>query len=143
MSRPRLPESLRRFVERHTTREAAGLWKSDPKGQHSPYGSYWYRAVAGILLSGRVQAKNDGTPNMTDVNRVGKEANFNQYLTERIGTFLVASDVVRSDRQLKTAGHTGSGFPAADHNDPINAVKRKVLIADHQLAGGTVDDLAD
>jgi len=99
MSRPRLPESLRRFVERHTTREAAGLWKSDPKEQHSPYGSYWYRAVAGILLSGRVQAKHDGTPNMTDVNRVGKEANFNQYLTERIGTFLVASDVVRSDRQ--------------------------------------------
>lgn len=99
MSRPRLPESLRRFVERHTTREAAGLWKSDPKEQHSPYGSYWYRAVAGILLSGRGQAKHDGTPNMTDVNRIGKEANFNPYLTERIGTFLVASDVVRSDRQ--------------------------------------------
>ena len=36
---------------------------------------------------------------MTDVNRVGKEANFNQYLTERVGTFLVASDVVRFDRQ--------------------------------------------
>ena len=99
MSRPRLPESLRRFVERHTTRAAADLWKSDPKEQRSPYGSYWYRAVACILLSGRVQAKHDGTPNMTDVNRVGKEANFNQYLTERVGTFLVASDVVRSDRQ--------------------------------------------
>jgi hypothetical protein len=99
MSRPRLPESLRRFVERHTTREAADLWKSEPKEQRSPYGSYWYRSVACILLSGRIQARHNGTPNMTDVNRVGKEANFNQYLTERIGTFLVASDVIRFDSQ--------------------------------------------
>ena len=68
------------------------------KEQRSPYGSYWYRAVACILLSGRVQAKHDGAPNMTDVNRVGKEANFNQYLTERVGKFLVAvgRDPVRS-----------------------------------------------
>ena len=98
MSKPRLPESLRRFVERQTTMPVADLWEGDPKEQHSPYGSYWYRAVACILLSGRVQAKHDGTPNMTDVNRVGKEANFNQYLTERVGTFLVAigRDPVRS-----------------------------------------------
>jgi hypothetical protein len=64
-----------------------------------PYGSYWYRAVACILLSGRVQAKQDGTPNMTDVKRVGMEANFNQYLTERIGKFLVATGVIQFDRQ--------------------------------------------
>src|SRR5260370_18647932 len=36
---------------------------------------------------------------MTDVNRVGKEANFNQYLTERIGKFLVAMGVIQFDRQ--------------------------------------------
>ena len=70
----------------------------------SPSGSYWYRAVACILLSGRVQARRDGTPNMTDVNRVGKEANFNPYLTERVGTLLVASDVVRFDRQGRYDG---------------------------------------
>src|SRR4029077_19628790 len=52
-----------------------------------------------ILLSGRIQATNDGKPNMTDVNRIGKEANFNPYLIERIGTFLVAMDVIRFDRQ--------------------------------------------
>ena len=75
------------------------LWEGDRDQDRSPYGRYWYRAVACLLLSGRVQAKHDGTPNMTDVNRLGKEANFNQYLTERIGTFLVASDVVRFDRQ--------------------------------------------
>jgi hypothetical protein len=75
------------------------LWIGDPKGQRSHYGSYWYRAVACILLSGRVRAKGDGAPNMTDVNRVGKEANFNQPLTERIGKLLVALGAVRRDRQ--------------------------------------------
>lgn len=99
MAQRRLPESLRRFVDRQTTRPITDLGNGDPKEQRSPYGSYWYRAVACILLSGRVQAKRDGAPNMTDVNRVGKEANFNQYLTERVGTFLVAADVVRFDRQ--------------------------------------------
>src|SRR4051795_3911911 len=97
MSRPRLPESLRRFVARQTTRAVTDLWDGDRKEQHSPYGSCWYRAVACILLSGRVQAKHDGVPNMTDVNRVGKEANFNQYLTERVGKFLVALEAVRFD----------------------------------------------
>ena len=77
----------------------ADLWDGDHKEQRSPYGNCWHRAVACILLSGRVQAKHDGTPNMTDVNRVGKEANFNQYLIERVGKFLVASDVIRFDRQ--------------------------------------------
>src|SRR4051812_32407135 len=80
-----LPASLREFVERQTTIPIADVWDGDPKEERSPYGSYWYRAVACILLSGRVQARSDRTPNMTDVNRVGKEANFNQYLTERIG----------------------------------------------------------
>jgi hypothetical protein len=99
MSRPRLPESLRRFVARQTTRAVTDLWDGGRQEQRAPYGSYWYRAVACVLLSGRVQAKHDGTPNMTDVNRVGKEANFNQYLTERVGTFLVAADVLRFDLQ--------------------------------------------
>ena len=99
MSKSPLPESLGRFVARQTTGPVADLWDGAREERHSPCGSYWYRAVACILLSGRVHAKNDGAPNMTDVNRVGKEANFNQYLTERVGTFLVASDVVRFDRQ--------------------------------------------
>ena len=34
---------------------------------------------------------------MTDVNRFGKEANFNQYLFERVGKLLVAMDVVREE----------------------------------------------
>jgi hypothetical protein len=99
MSKSPLPASLRQFVEQQTTLPVTDLWDGDPKESPSPYGSHWYRAVACILLSGRVQAKFDGTPNMTDVNRVGKEANFNQYLTQRIGTFLVALDVIRFDRR--------------------------------------------
>ena len=99
MSKTPLPASLRQFVERQTTMPVTDLWKGDRKEERSPYGSYWYRAVACILLSGRVQAKFDGTPNMTDVNRVGKEANFNQYLTERIATWLVAMGVIQFDRQ--------------------------------------------
>ena len=62
MGKKRLPESLRRFVERQTTMPVTDIWKSDPKEQRSPYGSYWYRAVACMLLSGRVQPKADGTP---------------------------------------------------------------------------------
>jgi len=99
MGKSRLPESLRRFVERQTTMPVADLWDGGREEPHSPYGSYWYRTVACVLLSGRVQAKHDGTPNMTDVNRIGKEANFNQYLSEQVGTFLVAADVIRYDRQ--------------------------------------------
>jgi hypothetical protein len=115
MGKSRLPESLRQFVERQTTMPVTNLWKDDPKERSSPYGSYWYRAVACVFLSGRVQAKHDGTPNMTDVNRVGKEANFNQYLTERVGTFLVASDVVRFDRQGRyEAGPNLAAFWAHD-----------------------------
>jgi hypothetical protein len=115
MGKSRLPESLRQFVERQTTMPVTNLWKGDPKERSSPYGSYWFRAVACVLLSGRVQAKHDGTPNMTDVNRVGKEANFNQYLTERVGTFLVASDVVRFDRQGRyEAGPNLAAFWAHD-----------------------------
>jgi hypothetical protein len=97
MGQSRLPESLWQFVERQTTRPVTALREGDRKEERSPYGRYWYRAVACLLLSGRVQAKHDGTPNMTDVKRLGKEANFNQYLTQRIGTLLVAMGVIQFD----------------------------------------------
>ena len=99
MGKKRLLESLQRFVARQTTMPVTDLGNGDAMEQRSPYGSYWYRAVACILLSGRVQAKSDGTPNMTDVNRVGKEANFNQYLTERVGKLLVAMGAAQVDRR--------------------------------------------
>src|SRR5947208_162014 len=43
-----IPETLRRFVERQTTMPVADLQDSDREEPRSPYGSYWYRAVACI-----------------------------------------------------------------------------------------------
>src|SRR4051794_14280489 len=100
MGKAYLPESLRRFVARQATRPVADLWDGAREEGHSPYGSYWYRAVAGILLSGRVQAENDGAPNMTDVNRVGKEANFNS--TSPSGSGSSSSRRTRSDSTART-----------------------------------------
>ena len=128
----RLPESLRRFVERQTTVPVADLWKRDPEDRRSPYGSYWYRAVACMLLSGRVQPKADGDPNMTDVNRVGKEANFNQYLTERIGKLLVAAGAVRVDHRGKY--EAGPNLAAIWEHD-VGRLPAIPLADDHVVAG--------
>jgi hypothetical protein len=128
MGKSRLSESLRQFVEGQTTMPVTDLRDGDRKEERSPYGSYWYRAVACILMSGRVQAKFDGTPNMTDVKRVGKEANFNQYLTERIGTFLVALGVIQFDRQNRY----GAGPNLAifwDHDETrLPAIARQAVL---------------
>jgi hypothetical protein len=128
MSPSRLPESLRQFVERQTTMPVTDLWKGDRKEERSPYGRYWYRAVACLLLSGRVEGKHDGTPNMTDMKRVGKEANFNQYLTERIGTFLVATDVLQFDRQNRyDAGPNLAAF--WDHDETrLQVIARQAIL---------------
>ena len=97
MGKKQLPEALREFVARQPTIEVKKLSSADPEDKFSPYGTYYYRAVACVLLSGRVNPKGDDDPNMTDVNRFGKEANFNQYLFERVGKLLVAMDVVREE----------------------------------------------
>jgi hypothetical protein len=128
MGQSRIPASLRQFVERQATMPVTELWEGDRKEQRSPYGSSWYRAVACILLSGRVQAKDDGTPNMTDVKRVGKEANFNQYLTERIGTFLVAMGVIQFDRRNRyDAGPNLTAFWSHDETS-LPAIARQGVL---------------
>lgn len=98
-SREPLPETIRDFVAQQATRPAADLWKGEPKENRSPYGSCWYRAVACMLLSGRVRAKLDGAPNMTDANRLCKEANFNQHRFERVAKLLVALGAVQAKDQ--------------------------------------------
>ncbi len=90
----RLPKQIQAFVEQQHTVPVAKLFQNDLAESPSPYGSYWYRAVACMLLSGRVQPKQDGYPNRTELNRLCKEANFNQYLFERIARFLAAMDVI-------------------------------------------------
>jgi hypothetical protein len=93
-----LPGSIRDFVERQATLPLESLFEdSDPP--FYPYCEYWRRAVAGMLLSGRIAPKHDGFPNMTDVNRICKEANFDQYLFEATGRFLIAAKIIRSNEK--------------------------------------------
>ena len=95
-----LPDSIQQFVKQQKTVPISQLWKDrGAAAEPSPYGSHWYRAVTAMLLSGRVAAKTNGFPNFTDINRLCKEANFNQYFFERMGKFLAAARVVQADRQ--------------------------------------------
>lgn len=96
-----LPMTIHDFIKRQTTVPVAELRASELEECPSPYASYWYRAVVCILLSGRVNPKADGLPNKTDVNRICKEANFNQYLFERVARFLVGTEVIQVNRQDK------------------------------------------
>lgn len=89
-----LPTSVQQFMSDQRTVPASSLW--EPAEREFPYAAYHYRVLACLLLSGRVGAKYGGSPNMTDLNRVGKEGNFNQYLSEWIARLLVAGRVLHT-----------------------------------------------
>jgi hypothetical protein len=93
-----LPGSIRDFVERQATLPLETLFEETDTPFY-PYCEYWRRAVAAILLSGRIAAKDDGFPNMTDVNRICKEANFDQHLFEATGRFLITAKIIRPSEQ--------------------------------------------
>jgi hypothetical protein len=110
-----LPGSIRDFVERQATLPLETLFEdSDPPLY--PYCEYWRRAVAGMLLCGRIAPKNDGLPNMTDVNRICKEANFDQYLFEATGRFLIAAKIIRPNE--KRSRYEPAKFSEAFWNHP-------------------------
>jgi hypothetical protein len=94
----RLPAAVEQFVKAQQTIAISELWETNAESAASPYGSHWYRAVAAMLRSGRVAAKDSGFPNRTDSNRICKEANFNQHFFARIAKLLVAAKVVQADR---------------------------------------------
>jgi hypothetical protein len=50
-----------------------------------------------MLLSGRVAAKDNGLPNMTEVIRICKEANFSPYWFEPAARFLISAKIIRRD----------------------------------------------
>jgi hypothetical protein len=104
-----LPGSIRDFVEQQTRLPLESLFE-DSEPPSYPYCEYWRRAVAAMLLSGRVAAKDDGFPNMTDVNRICQEANFDQYLFEATSRFLVAAKIIRPSKQ-------GSRYEPAKFSD--------------------------
>lgn len=85
---------MRSFIERQTTLPLANLFEDNGAPVY-PYGEYWRRAVAAMLLSGRIAARGDGFPNKTDVNRICKEANFDQYLFEETSRFLITAKIIR------------------------------------------------
>ena len=85
----RLPKTIQDFIKRQATVPIAEVWKCPPKECRSPYAGLWHKAIACMLLSGRVTAKWGGHPNKTELNRTCKEANFNPYLADQIATFLV------------------------------------------------------
>jgi len=104
-----LPDSIRDFVERQARVPPESLFE-DRETPFYPYCEYWRRAVAAMLLSGRIAAKDDGFPNMTDVNRICKEANFDQYLFEATSRFLVTAKIIQPDKQ-------GSGYLPGKFSD--------------------------
>jgi len=119
-----LPPSIRDFVERQ---EALPL--EDSATRSYPYSEYWLRAVAAMLLSGRVAAKDNGFPNMTDVNRICKEANFNQYLFEQTGQFLVTAKIIQPDQ--RSSGYVAGKLSDAfwDHQlEPLREATRRAFL---------------
>jgi hypothetical protein len=91
-----LPNSIRNFVERQKTVLLKDLIDVESAPPNVPYTEYWRRAVAGMLLSGRVRPKADGFPNKTDISRICKEASFNQHLFESTSHFLMRAGIIRA-----------------------------------------------
>ena len=106
---PLLPMSLQQFVHQQATFPSERLVDPAETRQY-PYGTYWWRAIAGILLAGRVKPRHDRAPNMTDVNRLCKEANFNQYLFERVTKFLVNAQIIDVSKGQFSRGTPTSAF---------------------------------
>ena len=122
MNKSQIPATIRQFIEEQSTvlKPEGGQVRKSP--WKSPYSGYWYRAIACMMLSGRVQPKRytDGTPNMTDVNRIGKEANFNQYLFRRVGRFLVSAEIIGEKRS------DGLYHGGAEHRRLLEAREKKL-----------------
>jgi hypothetical protein len=131
-----LPMSLQHFVHQQVTLPSERLVDPAETRQY-PYGTYWWRAIAGILLAGRVKPKHDRSPNMTDVNRLCKEANFNQYLFERVAKFLVNAQIidVSQDRRAYVPGEYTEAFWQRDIPTLQHVSRRAFLAFVQQLTG--------
>ena len=90
-----IPESIQNFVEQQKTISLKELIDVATAPQNVPYTEYWRRAIAGMLLSGRVRPNADGSPNKTDMLRLCKEAHFNQNLFETTSRFLLRAGIIR------------------------------------------------
>jgi hypothetical protein len=123
-----LPGAIRDFIERQATLSLESLFEDeDSDTTLYPYCEYWRRAVAAMLLSGRIAAKDDGFPNMTDVNRICKEANFDQYLFEATGRFLVTAKIIQPNKQ--SSRYEPAKFSGAFWNHQLQPLQEAVRYA--------------
>jgi hypothetical protein len=131
-----LPASIQAFVD---TQPTLPLDDADQASEARPYpySEYWRRAIAGMLLSGRVKPKIDGAPNMTDVNRIGKAANFNQYLFERTAKFFVAAHIISVSRGKReyVPGEYAEAYWHRDLKSLQPALRRAFLAFFQQFTG--------
>ena len=81
---------IKQFVERCDTLP----FSSPDRG--FPYSLYW-RPAACLLLSGRIKSKYGGEPNMTDANRVCKDAKVNPHWLSQSALFLLKCGVIDAD----------------------------------------------
>ncbi len=133
------PKSIQTFVAQQPTISIEHLTQ-DAEARPFPYTEYWRRAVAGMLLSGRVKPKNDDLPNMTDVNRIGKEANFNQYAFERVANFLVKAQIIEVSRRPRqyVPGQYAEAFWQRDPQRLPTAARQAFLSCIQSLTGHQV-----
>jgi hypothetical protein len=131
-----LPASIQAFVGTQPTLPFDNADQASGARSY-PYSEYWRRAIAGMLLSGRVKPKLDGAPNMTDVNRIGKEANFNQYLFERTAKFFVAAHIIGVSRGKReyVPGEYAEAYWHRDLKSLQPALRRAFLAFFQQITG--------
>jgi hypothetical protein len=104
-----LPASIAQFVQDRVT---IPLPDQTPE---FPYSAFWWKAVSCALLSGRVRAKVEkGLPNRTDLDRLCKQANFDQFLFATIAEFLIASQIVKANQDHFEAGPRLPDFLSGD-----------------------------
>lgn len=117
------PESILKFVDQQETIPML------PADKTYPYSDYVWKAAACILLSGRIRPKSgDGLPNLTDTNRICKEANFDQYYLFRMGSFLLASEVIENYVDSYKKGKQFNAF-WGDNLAKLQSVARLGLLA--------------
>lgn len=124
-----VPAPIREFVQRQETLPIASVYPEYETHRASVYSRHWFRAVLAMLLSGRVSPKVDGGPNMTDVNRICKEANFNQHLFRDVAELLARAEAVQVDQRsgTYTPGRSCDAFATHDLEGLRQATARALL----------------
>lgn len=110
-SKLQTPKFVREFVTQWKTVPLQTLLPDvDISKEESLYSQYWYRAVAGMLLSGRVAATYESRVNKTDGLRLCKEGNFNPGWLNELSWFLVQANVISVKRNHFFPGDCFSAF---------------------------------